>query len=195
MVYFCCVFVQTVNPTLIMASATPVSILMPTAVELNMTLDNKTNTGYTLLVTSAASVTSICAVIIAYQGINIPCGPNTQPVFSSTGNDGNNNQATWNLGPLLNTGHRSLAIDPQANVIQFKVIVQALNVSSNSIGTTLPISATVTPIQGAAASAYGTIYINGTGSASSVTVCEPHSVIGISFLLLIRPLGSNPYTF
>lgn len=182
MVYLCCVFVQPVNPTLIMASTTPVSVLIPTAVELNLTLDNKTDTGYTLVVTSAPGVTSICTILIAYQGINIPCSPNTLPVFNSTINDGNNNKATWDLGRLLNTGHRSLAIDPQANIIQFKVIVQALNVSSNSIGTTLSISASVTPTQGTgSSSASGTIYINGTGSSSSVTVCESPSVIGISF--------------
>lgn len=137
---------------------------MPVVLELNLTLNNNSDTGYTVSVTAPSGQFSVCRIEIAYQGINVPCMSDEQPSY-------NNNEVVWNLGRILNTGHRSTATDPQANVIQFKVVVVALNVTQNVINTGVSISAKVVSTQGSTVTNSTLLTLTNSGSANAVTVC------------------------
>lgn len=137
---------------------------MPVVLELNLTLNNNSDTGYTVSVTAPAGQFRVCRVEIAYQGINVPCMSEEQPSY-------NDNEVVWNLGRILNTGHRSTATDPQANVIQFKVIVVALNVSQNVMNTGVSITAKVVSTQGLMVTNNTLLTLTNSNSANAVTVC------------------------
>src|SRR6218665_2105429 len=136
---------------------------MPVALELNLTLNNNSDTGYTVSVTAPPGF-SVCRLEMLYQGVNNPCGTHSQPTRVS------DNEITWNLGQILNTGIRSTSVDPQANVIQFEVIVIALNVSTNTINSVATISATVTSTQGTGMTNYTLLTIPNS-PANTITVC------------------------
>lgn len=155
-----------------MASFAPINL--PVVLELNLTLNSNSDTGYTISVTVPAGQFSVCRIEIASQGINIPCMSNEQPSYLAD-STGNINKVVWDLGRILNTGHRSTATDPQANVIQFKVIVVALNVSANlnivNTGIPVTINADVVSTQGTTVSNTTSLILTNNASASAISVC------------------------
>lgn len=102
---------------------------VPVILEYNVTIPVGSDTTYSLHVTPTASRAKVCTIYIGYQGVNMPClNLPSMPIYSPDGS------ALWSLGRVRNGGQRSVSIDPQANTLQFIIVVLPLNVSANSIG-------------------------------------------------------------
>jgi hypothetical protein len=131
---------QIVAPQLTINSTVNASISVPVIMEYNVTVPINTDAAYTVKVDSTTSQRfKVCSININYQGINIPClNPPSAPVYAPDGS------ASWALGRIRNAGQRSPLLDPQANTVQFIIVVLPLNVPSNAVGTTAIIQTTLT---------------------------------------------------
>ena len=56
-----------------------------------------------------------------------------EPLYTSRDDSNITDRVQWALGRIRNTGHRDSALDPEADVITFRIVMTVLNHSLNTV--------------------------------------------------------------